>query len=502
MHSSTTAYDTGIFGKWHLGDNYPFRPQDRGFDESLIHGGGVVGETPDFWGNDYYDDTYLRNGKLEKVAGYCTDVWFEEAAKFIEKNRHNPFFLYLATNTPHGPLNVPQEDAQPYLEAGIPRARALFYGMIQGIDRGIGRLRDKLEALDLAEDTLIIFMTDNGTAGGVSLQLDGKGDRNGFTADGFNAGMRGRKGSAYEGGHRAVGFVSWPGGHMAQGKDVDALSAHIDLFPTLVEVCNLKLPNQVAFDGKSLYALLKGTESQWEARTLLVHHQGRFGGRVDDGPLIKGKDYAVMTQDWRLVGTELYDMRIDPGQRMDVASENPKVVKKLSQDYEDWWEDISEGSTSYAPFVLDMSKQGVYTLSSQNWHGDFIPYNQHHVRAGMKANGYWVVDVLEPGSYEIELRRWPFEANAPMDAAVELGPFSPDKHDVRRGMLTAETQVFRFVKARLKVGDYDQTLGLDPRQKRIAFNVYLGKGEQKIQSWLETESGESRGAYYVYLKQS
>ena len=195
-------------------------------------------------------------------------------------------------------------------------------------------------------------------------------------------------------------------------------------------------------------------------------------------------------------------MRIDSGQRMDVASEYPKVVEKLSRSYEDWWEDISEGSTTYAPFILDMSKQGVYTLSSQNWHGDYIPYNQHHVRTGMKANGYWVVDVIQPGSYEIELRRWPVEANAPMDAAVELGPFSPDKHDVDRGMLIAKTRTFRFVKARLKVGDYDQTLGLDPRQKRIAFNVYLDKGEQKIQSWLKTETGETWGAYYVYLKQS
>ena len=494
------GYDTGMFGKWHLGDNYPFRPQDRGFEESLIHGGGVVGETPDFWGNDYYDDTYLRNGELEKVEGYCTDVWFDEAAKFIEKKRDNPFFVYLATNAPHGPLNTPIEDAQPYLDAGIPRGRALFYGMIERIDRGIGRLRDKLEELDLAKDTLVIFMTDNGTAVGAGLQLEGQANRNGFTANGYNAGMRGRKGTAYEGGHRAAGFLSWPGGNLAHGRDVDTLTAHFDLFPTLVEVCNLKMPRRVDFDGESLYALLKGTESQWDERTLLAHHQGRFGERVDDGHLIKGKDFTVMTQDWRLVGKKLYDMRNDSGQRIDVASEHPKVVERLSRRYEAWWEDVSEGSAAYAPFVVDLSKQAEYTFSSQNWHGDFIPYNQHHVRAGMKANGYWAVDVMNPGSYEIELRRWPIEVNAPMNDAVELGPFSPDKHDVARGLLTAETRAFRFVKARLKVGDYDQTLGMDPRQTHVAFSVYLEKGEQKIQSWLETETGETWGAYYVYLR--
>ncbi|MBC9888880.1 MAG: sulfatase-like hydrolase/transferase, partial [Opitutae bacterium] len=422
--------------------------------------------------------------------------------KFIERKRKNPIFVYLATSTPHGPLNTPIEDARPYLEAGIPRARALYYGMIARIDRGMGRLRAKLEELDLAEDTLVIFMTDNGTTGGAGLELDGQGNRNGFTANGYNADMRGRKGTVYEGGHRAAGFLSWPGGNLAHGRDVDTLTAHFDLFPTLVEVCNLKLPGKVAFDGKSLYALLKGTESQWDERTLLVHHQGRFGERVDDGPLIKGKDYAVMTQDWRLVGKELYDMRKDPGQRIDVASENPNVVERLARRYEVWWDDVSKGWEAYAPFVVDTSKQEEYTLSAQNWHGDYIPYNQHHVRAGMKANGYWVVDVVRPGSYEIELRRWPIEVNAPMNAAVELGPYSPDKHDVDRNMLTVETMPLRFVKARLKVGDYDQTLGIDPRQTHITFNVYLEQGEQKIQSWLETEMGETWGAYYVYLRKS
>ncbi len=496
------GYRTGIFGKWHLGDNYPFRPNDRGFDESLVHGGGVVGETPDFWGNDYYDDTYLRNGHPEKVEGYCTDVWFDGAAEFIEKNQDDRFFVYLATNAPHGPYHVPMENAQPFLDAGIPKARALFYGMIQTIDRGIGRLRDKLKELDLAEDTLVIFMTDNGTAGGVGLQLNGRADRNGFTANGYNAGMRGRKATVYDGGHRSAGFFSWPGGNLAHGRDIETLTAHFDLLPTLAHVCNLKLPRKVAFDGRSLYALLKGTESQWDERTLLVHHQGRFGGFIGDGPLIKDKDFAVMTQDWRLVGKELYDMNDDPGQRIDVASENPKVVKRLTQQYEAWWKDVSKGSENYAPFVLDMSKQDEYRLSAQNWHGDYIPYNQHHVRAGVRANGYWVVDVVQPGSYEIELRRWPIEVDAPMDAAVDLGPFSPDKHDVGRSLITADTKVLRFVKARLRVGGYDQTLSMDPQQTHVALNVYLDKGEQKIQSWLETETGETWGAYYVYVRKS
>ena len=101
------GYRTGIFGKWHLGDNYPYRPQDRGFHEVLIHGGGGVGQTPDAWGNDYFDDTYLHNGTPEKFSGYCTDVWFDGAMRFIEDNRDRPFFAYLATNAPHSPYRVP-----------------------------------------------------------------------------------------------------------------------------------------------------------------------------------------------------------------------------------------------------------------------------------------------------------------------------------------------------------------------------------------------------------
>ena len=165
------GYNTAIFGKWHLGDNYPFRPNDRGFDYSFIHQGGVAGEVPDYWGNNYFDDTYFENGKPIKTQGYSTDVWFDKAKAFIDKHDQKPFFLYLAVNTPHGPFNVEKKYRQPYIDAGIPDMRSRFYGMIQTIDNNVGQLRQYLASNKLAENTLIVFMTDNGTTAGTKAQL-------------------------------------------------------------------------------------------------------------------------------------------------------------------------------------------------------------------------------------------------------------------------------------------------------------------------------------------
>ena len=160
------GYRTGMFGKWHLGENYPLRPQDQGFDYVVCHGGGGVGQGPDWWGNDYFDDTYFRNGRPEKFTGYCTDVWFAEAMEFIERNKDRPFFAYLATNAPHGPLNVAEEYSRPYEQKGVTPNMAKFYGMITNIDENLGKLMRQLDRLGIAEETILIFMTDNGTAAG------------------------------------------------------------------------------------------------------------------------------------------------------------------------------------------------------------------------------------------------------------------------------------------------------------------------------------------------
>jgi len=494
------GYRTAIFGKWHLGDNYPFRPQDRGFDESLIHGGGVVGEAPDAWGNDYYDDVYFRNGEPERVTGYCTDVWFDEAIRFAEKKRDRPFFIYLPANAPHGPFHVPLEYVHPYLgRQDIPQSRAWFYGMIACVDRNIGRLRRRLEELGLAHNTLLVFLTDNGTSAGVSLKIDNKPHKHGYETGGYNAGMRGRKGCAYEGGHRAACFMHWPAGGLKRGRDINLLTAHMDLLPTLIDAAGLAGPASVAFDGRSLMPLIRGETQNWPDRTLFVHDQGRFGQPVHAGLPIKYKDYCVMTDRWRLVGRELYDHRGDPGQRRDVSHQHPQVVKRLTQAYDAWWTDISERFGEYCPFVVDPQQQESTLLTCQSWHGDAIPYNQHHVRHALPGNGYWMIDVARSGTYRIELRRWPQELDLAMNALVPPETPDPKRHHTDFRLLQLPSRAVRVVRARLQIGTYDRSVTVEPEAKGISFDVPLSKDVYRLQTWLFDHRGQSRGAYYVTI---
>ena len=216
-HFVENGYKTGMTGKWHLGDNAPHRPQDRGFQDAVWHRCGGVGQASDHWGNDYFDDTYervrpgSREGTFEKFDGYCTDVWFREGMRFITENKNNPFFLYIATNAPHGPYRVDPKWAMPYKRKDVNNAN--FFGMIANIDHNLGLLRDHLKDLNLDENTILIFMTDNGTSAGCKFPgLDTQ------PILGFNAGMRGKKSSIYEGGHRVPFFLHWPAGGLSKGR--------------------------------------------------------------------------------------------------------------------------------------------------------------------------------------------------------------------------------------------------------------------------------------------
>ncbi len=209
----SSGYATGIFGKWHLGDNYPFRPRDKGFDEVVVHFGGGIGNTHDYWGNDYFDDHYSHNGTYQEYEGYCTDVWFSEAMRFIEKNQDRPFFCYISTNAPHSPHHVPQKYIDLYQQEGLNgNPGAEFYGMVTNIDHNLGLLVKKIDKLNLTQSTILIFLTDNGSGGGLGLDQDQF-----LIGQGFNAGMRGKKGSQYEGGHRVPFFLRWPGAGLDKG---------------------------------------------------------------------------------------------------------------------------------------------------------------------------------------------------------------------------------------------------------------------------------------------
>ncbi|MBM3334376.1 arylsulfatase, partial [Candidatus Sumerlaeota bacterium] len=238
------GYKTGLFGKWHLGDNYPYRPQDRGFQETVTFRQWGIVSAQSYWDSDYFDDKYIHNGKLEQYKGYCTDVFFDEAMKWMRScaEKKEPFFCYLPTNTPHGPLWVPEKYAQPY-QGKVGPGVANFFGMIANIDDNMDRLDKMLKETGLYDNTILIFMTDNGGTTGVKT---------------YNAGMRGRKTEYYDGGHRVPCFIRWPGGGLRKPGDVDDLAQNQDILPTLIDLCGLRNPRGARFDGVSLAPLLRG----------------------------------------------------------------------------------------------------------------------------------------------------------------------------------------------------------------------------------------------------
>lgn len=476
----SNGYSTGMFGKWHLGDNYPYRPHDRGFDEAFYHGGGGVTQAPDYWDNDYFDDSYFRNGVPEKVSGYCTDVWFENALDFIEKNRDKPFFCYLSTNAPHGPFHVEQRYIDLYKgNPDIPNPN--FYGMITNVDENLGVLREKLKELGLADNTILIFMTDNGTAAGVSL------DRDGFLSSGYNAGMRGMKGSEYNGGHRVPFFIHWKDGGIHMGRDVEHITSYTDVMPTLVDLCGLQGP-EVEYDGMSLAPLLKGEAVEWADRIIITDTQR------EDVP-VKGKQSAVMTDKWHLIrGEELYDMDTDPGQRNNIAETKPEIVEKLKLAYELWWEDISVDFDDYCEIIINAEAESPTCIRSHDWHSLRIPpWNQGHIRTGQPGNGFWVVDVAAAGTYEFALRRWPLETGLPLNGSLPPGEAVPG------GVPQPAGVSIQFTGARIIVGEEEQSSRVEPDQQDVRFTYELEPGEFRMQTWLEDMDGGSRGAYYVYV---
>ena len=458
----SSGYKTAIFGKWHLGDNYPFRPQDRGFEQVLIHKSGVAGNTWDYWGNDYYDDTYIRNGKPEKFEGYCNTIWFDEAIQFIRKNRENPFFCFLSTNIPHAPLRVDDKYSDPY-RSQVSEQLANYYGMIAKFDEDLARLLSELKDLGLEENTILIFMTDNGPCpwyGGIKI------DDTGFVKEGYSAGMRGGKIWGYENAHRVPCFISWPAGNIGADRDIQKLTAHFDLLPTLIAACGLHEPENVDFDGINLMPLLAGQEPRWPERTLFVHNQ-----RVDFPE--KYKDYQVLTQRWRLVkrnNEELYDIQSDPGQKRDVAVHYPDVVQALHQRYEEWWEDISQDFHMYDEIIIGSEMENPTTLYSHDAHSK----NQDKI---------WVIHVEQDGEYEFKTFRWPEEA---------------DKRIVenREG-----DKIFDLNHAHLAIGNIQSSVELDREMKNARFTAHLKAGTTCLQAWFsEKTTGKNLNADFVYVK--
>ncbi|MDE5419069.1 arylsulfatase [Labilibaculum sp. DW002] len=481
------GYSTAMFGKWHLGDNYPFRPQDNGFDEVLMNNGGGVGQTMDYWNNDYFDDTYMHNGKPEKFEGYCTDVWFENAKKFMGSQKDKPFFCYLSTNAAHSPYWVADKYSDPYKD-NEEVYNASFYGMIANIDENMGKLVEYLKSIDLMDNTIIIFTADNGSAAGCKTE----GHRlDGFIAKGNNDGMRGVKASMYEGGHRVPFFIHWKDGGINVGKDIDQLTAHYDLFPTLVDLCNLNLEKDLKFDGSSLVPLMDGNDEDFKDRIVYVNTQ------FSTDP-IPWKRTALMHQNWRLVeGTELYDLDKDPEQRTNIADQYPEKIATYKAAYDKWWNEISPTFVEKPYFIIGDEAENPTTLFCHDWHSEtFTPWQQNHIREGQINNGFWRVKVAEAGTYTLKLRRWPEESHLAIGAPTAIRPA------VEGTSITASKKGKALVikNSRIKIQDIEMSKPVDLEAEYVEYTVELKKGETHLQTWFTLDNDVEIGAYYAKIE--
>lgn len=465
------GYATGLFGKWHLGDAYPCRPEDQGFTTVLTHGGGGLGNLPDYWGNDYFDDHYRSNTDgWQQYPGYCTDVWFDQATAWIEerKDQDAPFFCYLPTNAPHGPFFAPESYIKMYEDMGLEGTHAAFYGMITCIDDNLGRLMAYLDEQGLAENTIVIFMTDNGSTAA---------PRRGTGEGAYNAGMRGYKGSSYEGGHRVPFFIRWPtggiGGSTESARDIDALTAHFDLMPTLLDLCGVEAEPSVAegYDGQSLAGVLRGDADPPSGRTIVVQSQ-----RIEEPA--QWRNFCVMTERYRLVNQDkLYDINQDPGQIEELDGEHTPYIISLSFFYGQWWDDLTANLPDVA-YILGDDAANPTLLTTHDLHHDKpghdgAPWHQVHAERNNPAAGFFLVDIAQPGRYRFTLHRFPPEHGGAAGASS----------------------------ATVTLGDQAATADADPEANAAVVELDLATAEHtRLRARLTHPDGTDRPAFFVEVE--
>jgi arylsulfatase A-like enzyme len=481
-----SGYRTGLFGKWHLGSNYPYRPMDRGFDEWLGQGDGGTGTTDDWFDNDRVNDHYWHNGERVQRDGYAPDVFFDAAIDFISKNEQNdqPFFAYLATYMPHTPHTLPDQSWTKKYDTQVSKEEAYFFAGIDRIDQNIGRLRQVLEESGKAENTILIFMSDNGGTAGVKL---------------FNAGMRGRKTQVYDGGHRVPFFMHWPKGKLKHGTDVSDLTAHIDLLPTLIDLCELSLERSADFDGRSFKQQLFQPDSALPERTLFVEVQRTF----EPKPWAKT---AGMTKRWRLVNNkELYDMSKDPGQETNVIKQHPEVARTIRDAHKAYWQRVSPGDRDKPRFIVGHPKDPETFLQPADWYLSSVPWNHANVAEGKKHIGAWDIAIAEAGTYRFEVRRWPREANAPIQG-IPVFKKEVDAWDAKGGkdmlIYGGKMKALPVESIQLEVGEFSDVRSVSAQDQQVVFDIPLKQGATQVNGTMLDPQGKTiAGAYYIYIRQ-
>ncbi len=390
------GYATGCFGKWHIGEHYPSHPNGQGFDE-------FFGIPQGHWDN-YFDPKLEHNGRMVQTHGFITDVLTDYALRFIERNRRGPFFCYVPYNAPHTPLQVPDRYFDKYIARGLDRRTAAIYGLVENVDENIGRLLEKLDELQIADRTIVFFLSDNGAEGP-------EGSR-------YNAGMRGMKGTVHEGGMRVPLFVRWPG-RLEAGRVVKPIAAHVDLLPTIAELCGIENPKTLPLDGVSLVPLLTGRVDQWPDRMIFARTAGWRSVLSFNEPVVKdlhtlGK--TVRTQRWRAVneghGWQLYDMVDDPSETRDVAADHPQTVAMLAAAYDRWFADVTKRPIVRPPIPVGYPQRPTVELPAPEayFSGGVCWYNKfgfaHDWLTGwtdLNDRIWWEIDVVNGGRYEVSI---------------------------------------------------------------------------------------------------
>lgn len=475
-----SGYRTGMFGKWHLGDNYPYRPFDRGFEHTVAHKGGGVGQTPDFWGNNYFDDTYFNNGKAHSYIGYCTDIWFERAMDFIDHDDDRPFFAYIATNAPHSPYLVDDKYAEQYRN-NPDIVEPEFYGMITNIDENFGNLMKFLDQRNLTDNTILIFMTDNGSSGSCDI------DENKFPIKGYNAGLRGKKGSYYDGGHKVPFIIRWPNGNITGGKDINEMALDIDLIPTFIDLCGLENPD-TKFDGTSFAETLNDEPMPERTHFLQIIQS--------TDPPNKWR-CCVMTKDWRLVGhDELYNIKADPGQKDNVIDKYPEIAEKLRKENNEWWDEAETYFNDICALSLGAPEENPTTLVAMDLNGDIV-WQQPRIVDMQKAIGHWKVKFEKAGKYRFSLRRWPKELPLPIEGTVS----KECSESLAYGSKGIEHVCIRPNRASLEIFGKKYYVDVDPTHESANFEIEVDNtGKTDLEAWFLNDDEGIVNAYYVEVE--
>ena len=472
------GYATGQFGKWHLGDVWPFRASDQGFDESVNFKCGGISQISDYWGNDYFDDTYYHNNKPQKYKGYCTDVFFSETMRFIKETKdEKPFMIYLAPNVAHLPAIVADKYSKPWEDKGHSKKQSIFYGMVTNLDENMGRLMHFLDAEGIADNTIIVFTTDDGTAG-YAAQFDKQGWP---LKDGFNMGQRGGKGAAYEGGHRVFSYVKWTDGKLKAGTEMGQLTSVMDVFPTVMDLCEIKSNKLSSIDGVSFKDGLYGKPIKGnKERTICLSKL------VPEKPLnFKRNKYCVIEKDWRYVNRkELYNVKNDREQRNNLYDSHPDIVAKMEEKLQSFLKENAQDRETPVRFVLGDENHKKIDLTTQDVWGNSV-FTQGQVEKHQAGSGPWKVQFKNSGKYQITLSRYPLHTGYAFsrNKGKKVSPFTANE-------------------AILKVAGKEYKKTINAADSQVTFDVDVDACKTDLETMIASEEGLTIPAYYVTVSLS